>query len=104
MLDYDSWKTGWYDAAYERDPDAEYTSPNKVNNDIKYFKEALQVIVNQVYGDCKLDIARLDDDIHWLASEFGVKVPDGQPNVERKRQLSFYVSMAKDLITMQGKL
>lgn len=103
MIDYDGWKTGWYEAAYERDPDAEYTTTKTVN-DAKYIREALQAIVDQVYGASKLDVARLDDDLHWLASELGMKVPDNQPTIERKKQLSFYVTMAKDLITMQGQL
>lgn len=51
---------------------------------VESYKSTIQEIVDMIYSNNKLDLATLDDCLSWLAGEFHIKTPDGQPNVIRK--------------------
>lgn len=56
--------------------------------------EALRDIVKSLYSKDELDIAKLDDNISWLASELGVEMPIGQPKVQRIKERPYLFDLA----------
>lgn len=58
------------------------------------YAEALRDIVKALYGKETLDIAKLDDDINWLASELDVDMPHGQPTIQRKKEIPYLFDLA----------
>ncbi len=55
---------------------------------------ALSDIVKALYSKDQLDIAKLDDNINWLASELGVKMPLSQPKIQRAKETPYLFDMA----------
>ena len=74
--DYDTWKSGWYGACLERDPDAEYEPyKEKVENNFEYWKDAIESLAKNLYGGQEIDQDGLKKDLQWLCDEFHIKAP-----------------------------
>lgn len=73
MRDYDSWKSGWYDASYERDPGEEiaFGCKNKSVNDWGRMQDSFIQLVKQLYMADKNE-EEIKRHITWLAEEFHV--------------------------------
>lgn len=78
MENYDKWKFGIFD--YEEEADNEYIYREDLP-DLDECKRALEDIVELLYNKDMLDVATLDDRLHFLSTEFGIKIPDDQPHV-----------------------
>ena len=74
--DYDTWVSGWYEAARERDPQEEFNPyQEKVDNNFEYWKDAIESLAKNLYGGQEIDQDGLKKDLQWLCDEFHIKAP-----------------------------
>jgi len=74
MRDYDAWRTGWYDASYEIDPDDEvsHICKKKTVGDWDRIQDAFIDLVTLLKTNP--DQEKIKENIDWLASELHVDV------------------------------
>lgn len=61
------------------------------DKELECAREFLEDIIEKLYGDSELDIARLDDSLGELCSYLGVKHPIKMPNIKREEVLQEWV-------------
>lgn len=91
--EFDRDASSYYDASYEPDPDAEYVHQNDIP-DLDDIKKAFRDIVHKLYSKDELDIAKLDDVINFIADELDIKIPDGNPQIQRIQSNKYLFNLA----------
>lgn len=87
--DYDAWKTGWYEASKESDPDAENNDDESVTlsaQDWNDLKVSFLAITKQLYSKDQLNTSKLEDHLGWMAYELGLTLPVEEIKIERKKE------------------
>lgn len=88
-FDYDGWKTGWYEASREVDPDAEYSEQKDVvlsATEWRDLKSSFENLIDQLYYKKEIDTEKVSEELDWMAMEFKIKKPVEAPSIERKKE------------------
>jgi len=73
LMNYDLWKTGWYDA----EPDIDYTEfcPHEHNNN----REAVGDLIYELYSQGDLNKDFVQEQLEWLAQDYGINFDFSRP-------------------------
>lgn len=100
-MDYDTWKQDCCEELSIEDDG--YVHEDDLP-DLDECRNAVVDMIAMIYGSEELECSKLDDRIGFLAVEFGLKMPEHNPNVmrpptekeiSRKRLLQWYVGYTR---------
>lgn len=72
-MDYDLWKTGWYDA----EPDVDYDE--YCSHDHKENRESVKELIEEFQSFEALDLEFVKEQLVWLAKDYGVDFDFSKP-------------------------
>ena len=82
-MGYDTYQQECCEEIYYNTPEDDgYIAKDEVP-DLDECRNAVADIIAMLYSDQELECSQLDDRIGYLAIEFGLKMPEDNPNVER---------------------